>query len=56
MTVPPPAPSPDLHLRLAERGVTATIATPWYPGDPAHADLETKRSAMWAWSERYGLL
>jgi probable F420-dependent oxidoreductase len=56
VTVPPPAPSPDLHHRLADRGVTATIATPWYPGDPAHADLEAKRSAMWAWSERYGLL
>src|SRR5579859_3580897 len=55
VTVPPPEPSPDLHRRLAERGVTATIAIPWYPGDPAHAKLEDKRSAMWAWSERYGL-
>jgi probable F420-dependent oxidoreductase len=56
VTVPPPAPSPDLHERLAERGVTATIAIPWYPGDPAYAKIEDKRSAMWAWSERYGLL
>jgi hypothetical protein len=55
VTVPPPLPSPELHERLAERGATATIAGPWYPGDPAFASLEAKRSAMFAWSERYGL-
>jgi probable F420-dependent oxidoreductase len=55
VTVPPPAPSPELHARLAERGATATISVPWYPGDPAFASLDAKRSAMLAWSERYGL-
>jgi probable F420-dependent oxidoreductase len=55
VTVPPPEPSPELHARLAERGATATISVPWYPGDPAFASLEAKRSAMMAWSERFGL-
>jgi probable F420-dependent oxidoreductase len=55
VTVPPPDPSPDLHQRLAERGATATIALPWYPGDPAFATLDAKRAAIERWAERYRL-
>jgi probable F420-dependent oxidoreductase len=56
VTVPPPDPSPDLHRRLAERGATATISLPWYPGDPAYAALDTKRAAIAAFSERFELV
>ena len=56
VTVPPPLPTPDLHHRLAERGATATISLPWYPGDPDYATLDAKRKAIDDWAERFDLL
>jgi alkanesulfonate monooxygenase SsuD/methylene tetrahydromethanopterin reductase-like flavin-dependent oxidoreductase (luciferase family) len=55
MVIPNAVPSPDLHAELAGRGVTATIAMPWAPGDPSFAGVEAKRDALRAWAERYGL-
>jgi alkanesulfonate monooxygenase SsuD/methylene tetrahydromethanopterin reductase-like flavin-dependent oxidoreductase (luciferase family) len=55
MVIPEAVPSPGLHDELAGRGVTATIAMPWAPGDPSVASFEAKREAMWAWAQRYGL-
>jgi alkanesulfonate monooxygenase SsuD/methylene tetrahydromethanopterin reductase-like flavin-dependent oxidoreductase (luciferase family) len=55
MVIPNAVPSPDLHAELAGRGVTATIAMPWAPGDPSVASLPAKREAMSAWAQRYGL-
>ncbi len=55
MVIPNAMPSPDLHAELAGRGVTATIAMPWAPGDASCASLPAKRDAMRAWAQTYGL-
>ena len=55
MVIPNAVPSPDLYAELAARGVTATIAMPWAPGDPAVASIEAKREALQAWAQLYGL-
>jgi probable F420-dependent oxidoreductase len=55
MVIPHAEPTPELHARMADRGVTATMGMPWYPGDPSHASMAAKRSALAAWSERFGL-
>jgi probable F420-dependent oxidoreductase len=56
LVIPHAEATPDLHARLAERGVTATIALPWNPGDPGYASLAAKRAAMAAWSETFQLV
>ena len=47
--------SPALQEELAGRGATATLAMPWYPGDPACAGIDAKRAAMEQWSSAFGL-
>lgn len=49
------APSPGLLHRLEDAGVTSTMVMPWYPGDPAAASLDAKRTAMEAMAEALGL-
>jgi probable F420-dependent oxidoreductase len=44
-------PTPELYARLEERGVASTLAAPWAPGDPAFADLATKRAALERFAE-----
>jgi probable F420-dependent oxidoreductase len=36
----------DDYRALADAGVTATMGSAWYPGDPAFRDLATKRAAL----------
>ena len=36
----------DDYLGLAAEGVTATMGSPWYPGDPEFRDLATKEAAL----------
>lgn len=49
--IPEAMPSVDLYRRLTDAGVTSTMAGPWAPGDPAFADLETKRVALERFAE-----
>jgi probable F420-dependent oxidoreductase len=42
----------DDYLGLAAEGVTATLGSPWYPGDPAFRDLATKRAALEEFARR----
>jgi probable F420-dependent oxidoreductase len=49
--IPEAMPSTDLYRRLADAGVTSTMAAPWPPGDPAFADLGTKRAALERFAE-----
>jgi alkanesulfonate monooxygenase SsuD/methylene tetrahydromethanopterin reductase-like flavin-dependent oxidoreductase (luciferase family) len=51
MAVARELPTRDLYARLADRGVTATIALPWMPADPDHATLSAKVSAMERWAD-----
>ena len=53
MAVARALPSRDLNARLAELGVTATIALPWMPADPHHAPLEAKVAAMERWADAF---
>ena len=46
LVIPMAMPSRDLYTQLEERGVTATISMPWYPGDPTFAKLPDKIGAM----------
>ena len=46
-------PSLALYDRLTELGVTATLALPWTPGDPAFESLTAKSDAMQAFSEQF---
>lgn len=55
LVMPIAQPTPALHEELAGHGATATLAMAWYPGDPEHASIDAKRSAMDAWSATYGL-
>ena len=55
VVIPNAEPTPDLYARMADRGVTATLGMPWYPGDPAYASLDDKRKALAGWAERFGL-
>lgn len=55
MVIPEALPTPELHAELAARGVTATIAMPWMPGDPRFASLPAKREALRAWAAQFGL-
>jgi hypothetical protein len=47
--------TPALQQELAGRGATATLAMPWYPGDPTCASVDAKRAAMEQWSATFGL-
>jgi alkanesulfonate monooxygenase SsuD/methylene tetrahydromethanopterin reductase-like flavin-dependent oxidoreductase (luciferase family) len=47
--------TPALQQELAGRGATATLAMPWYPGDPTCASVDAKRAAMEQWSSTFGL-
>jgi probable F420-dependent oxidoreductase len=53
MVVAREVPSRDLYARLADLGVTATIALPWPPADSAFATLPAKIDAMEAWAEAF---
>lgn len=46
-------PSLDLYRRLEDWGVTSTMGMGWYPGDPAAATLEAKRSAAHQFADRF---
>jgi probable F420-dependent oxidoreductase len=46
-------PSRDLHARLEDLGVTATIALPWTPGDPSYATVTAKVEAMETWGDAF---
>jgi len=51
LVIPNAAPDADLYRRLADRGVTSTVALPWPTGDPAFASLAAKRAAMERFAE-----
>ena len=53
MVIPNADPSPRLHDKMNEHGVTSTIAMPWYPGDPAHASIEAKRDALGRFADTF---
>jgi hypothetical protein len=53
MVVARELPSRDLYARLEDLGVTATIALPWTPADPAYATLTAKVAAMESWAEAF---
>ena len=53
MVIPNADPSPRLHEKMNEHGVTSTIAMPWYPGDPAHASIEAKRDALGRFADTF---
>jgi probable F420-dependent oxidoreductase len=46
-------PSHALYDKLTELGVTATLAVPWPPGDPAYEPLEAKIEAMQAFADQF---
>jgi alkanesulfonate monooxygenase SsuD/methylene tetrahydromethanopterin reductase-like flavin-dependent oxidoreductase (luciferase family) len=48
--------TPGLQQELAGHGATATLAMPWYPGDPAAASLDAKRAAMERWAGTFDLV
>ena len=43
----------SLYARLGDLGVTATIAMPWTPTDPAYTELSAKVGAMEAWADAF---
>ncbi len=53
MVIPNAEPSPRLHDKMNEHGVTSTIAMPWYPGDPACASIEAKRDALGRFADTF---
>ncbi len=53
MVVARELPSRDLYARLEDLGVTATIALPWTPADPAYASVPAKVTAMEEWAEAF---
>ena len=53
MVIPKADPSPWLHDMMNEHGVTATIAMPWYPGDPSQASIEAKRDALGRFADAF---
>jgi len=53
MVVARELPSRDLYARLADLGVTATIALPWTPADPDVASLQAKVDAMERWADAF---
>jgi alkanesulfonate monooxygenase SsuD/methylene tetrahydromethanopterin reductase-like flavin-dependent oxidoreductase (luciferase family) len=53
MAVAREAPSRELYARLRDLGVTATIAMPWIPTDPAYTELSAKVGAMEAWADAF---
>jgi alkanesulfonate monooxygenase SsuD/methylene tetrahydromethanopterin reductase-like flavin-dependent oxidoreductase (luciferase family) len=53
MVVAREVPSRDLYARLEGLGVTATIALPWTPADPAYSTLPAKVGAMEAWADSF---
>jgi probable F420-dependent oxidoreductase len=53
MAVARERPSRDLYARLGDLGVTATIALPWTPGDPACSTLPAKEAALEAWADSF---
>ncbi|WP_420619585.1 TIGR03619 family F420-dependent LLM class oxidoreductase [Candidatus Poriferisocius sp.] len=53
MVIPNADPSPRLHDKMNEHGVTSTIAMPWYPGDPVCASIEAKRDALGRFADAF---
>lgn len=53
LVIPNAVPDPELYADLEARGVTSTIAMPWYPGDPAYASLDAKREALEAFADTF---
>lgn len=53
MVIPNAEPSPRLHDKMSEHGVTSTIAMPWYPGDPACDSIEAKRDALGCFADTF---
>jgi len=51
--IPVAVPSAELYAGLSANGVTATLAMPWYPGDPAFDSLDAKRKAMEHFASEY---
>jgi probable F420-dependent oxidoreductase len=51
--IPMAPPSPELYAGLSAKGVTSTLAMPWYPGDPAFESLDAKRDAMKSFAAQF---
>jgi probable F420-dependent oxidoreductase len=51
--IPVALPSPELYAGLSAKGVTSTLAMPWYPGDPAFESVEAKRDAMKGFASQF---
>ena len=51
--IPLALPSAELYADLSAKGVTSTLAMPWYPGDPAFESLDAKRDAMKSFASHF---
>lgn len=53
MVIPNVLPDPAVYEQLSAKGVTSTIAMPWYPGDPAYSSVHAKVDALAAFAETF---